>query len=410
MPDPAAVPHAASPPAASPPPARRPAEPAVPWVESPFFDELLAARGLSAEDQARARFLNENGYLVLEGFFDDALLDRARAEVEPLLASEAPEPRRSGHRFQDAWKESPAVREIATHPEILSLLGRLYGRRAIPFQTLNFSHGSEQRPHADTVHFNSIPERFMVGVWVALEDVGPDNGTLCYYPGSHRLPAYDFDDLELRFLNYNRADALEGETYADYDRYEDFVARRMAAAGLERRELTAPKGSVLVWAAGLVHGGVPVRRPGATRWSQVTHCYFEDCLYYVPIYSNRVTGDLYLKKITDLATGRPVRQVYRGLDLPEIPADGVYKLMLDRERPPGAADAERDVVRLVSNRHVKHLLDENRQLKEVDLANLRLAQNNLEAAIRGIEASASFRLGRALTAPARWLKRRLGAG
>lgn len=389
--------------------ARPPAQPAVPWVESPFFETLLPERGLSPEDEAHARFLHGNGYLLLESHFEPDLLDRARADVEPLFASDEPDPRRSGHRFQDAWKESAAVREIAGDGAILGLLERLYGRRPVPFQTLSFSHGSEQRAHSDRIHFDSIPERFMVGVWVALEDVGPDNGTLCYYPGSHRLPHYDFDDLQLRFLNHNREDALEGETYADYDRYEDFVEGLMAAAGLERVELTAPKGSVLIWSAGLVHGGTPVRRPGSTRWSQVTHCYFQDCLYYVPIYSNRAIGDLYLKKVADVTTGRPVRQVYRGLELPEIPADGVYKLVLDRERA-GEGAEERDVVRLVSNRHVKHLLDENRQLREVDLKNLRQAQKNLEGAIRDIEASASFRLGRALTAPLRWLKGLSGSG
>ncbi len=41
------------------------------------------------------------------------------------------------------------------------------------------------------VHFNSIPQRFMCGVWVAMEDIAPDNGPLHYYPGSHKLPFYD---------------------------------------------------------------------------------------------------------------------------------------------------------------------------------------------------------------------------
>jgi hypothetical protein len=241
----------------------------------------------------------------------------------------------------------------------------------------------------------------MCGVWVALEDVGPDNGTLVYYPGSHRLPDYAFDELDLRLLNHNRLDALAGETYAGYDRYEDFVERLMASHGLEPRLLEVPKGTALVWAAGLVHGGAPVGRPGSTRWSQVTHVYFADCVYYAPIYSNPSLGDLYLKRIVDVATGEPVRHVYRGLPLPELAADGAYKLMLDVEDG-------RDVVRTLSNRQLKHLTDENRRLREEDVPNLRRAQANLEQAIREIEGSPSFRLGRALTAPARWLRALLG--
>ena len=33
-----------------------------------------------------------------------------------------------------------------------------------------------------------MPEGFMCGVWVALEDMDMDNGPLVYYPGSHQLP------------------------------------------------------------------------------------------------------------------------------------------------------------------------------------------------------------------------------
>lgn len=382
----------------------------LPWVESPFFEDRLeektASGAISAQEALHARFLHENGYLVLENAFPEELVDRVRSEVEALFAAGDDDPRRAGHRFQDAWKDSPAVREMATYGPMLGLLERLYGRRPVPFQTLNFSHGSEQRPHADTIHFSSLPQRFLAGVWVALEDVGPDNGTLCYYPGSHRLPEYGFDELGLRLLNYNRLDALEGETYADYDRYEDFVEQLMEVRGLEREELTAKKGTALVWSANLVHGGVPVRREGATRWSQVTHVYFDDCVYLSPLYSNPATGDLYLKRITDLATGEPVRHVYRGLPLPDLPGDGVYKLMLDREDD-GAGGA-RDVVRVFSNRQLKHMVDENRYLREVDVPNLRRAQRNLEQAIREIESSPSLRIGRAVTAPGRWLKRLLG--
>ncbi|NJN44140.1 MAG: phytanoyl-CoA dioxygenase family protein, partial [Anaerolineae bacterium] len=92
-----------------------------------------------------------------------------------------------------------------------------------PFQTLDFRVGSEQRAHPDTVHFNSYPPRFLAGVWVALEDVGEDNGTLFYYPGSHKLPEAGFAELGLRVLNHNRAGALETFTYQDYDRFEDYV-------------------------------------------------------------------------------------------------------------------------------------------------------------------------------------------
>ena len=35
----------------------------------------------------------------------------------------------------------------------------------------------------------------MCGVWIALEDVDPDEGPLSYYPGSPRLPYVSAGDL-----------------------------------------------------------------------------------------------------------------------------------------------------------------------------------------------------------------------
>src|SRR5439155_23973453 len=71
----------------------------------------------------------------------------------------------------------------------------MYGRRAFPFQTLNFPVGTQQHFHTDSIHFSSVPERFMCGVWVALEDITEENGPLVYYPGSHRWPIYAAEHL-----------------------------------------------------------------------------------------------------------------------------------------------------------------------------------------------------------------------
>ena len=359
----------------------------LPWVESPFFSELLPQRELTAEEERQAKLFHERGYLIVEDAFSPDLVDRVRATIAPLFRPDAVDPRKSPNRFQDAWRDHPAVREMATDAGILDLLRRLYGREPVPFQTLNFERGSEQRAHSDTVHFNVVPRGYMCGVWVALEDVGPDNGTLYYYPGSNRLPDYDFNDLGLRYLNPNRLEVLEHHTYDDYDRYEDFVERLMGTHGLVREELSARRGSALIWAAGLVHGGGRIRDPATTRWSQVTHVYFADCLYYVPMLSNRVTGDIYLKRVTDVKSGEIVPHRYYGLTLPEIPVDGIYKLYFDVDG--NGAEA----IRLISNRDIKHLAEDNQELV---------------AALRAVERSPSHRLGRMITAPGRLLRRLLG--
>ena len=87
------------------------------------------------------------------------------------------------------------MRRLAAHPKIRRLLQAAYGRRPFAFQTLNFRRGSQQNLHSDTVHFNTEPQGFMAGVWIALEDVRPEAGPLIYKRGSHRLPVCNMQDL-----------------------------------------------------------------------------------------------------------------------------------------------------------------------------------------------------------------------
>ena len=100
--------------------------------------------------------------------------------------------------FQDAWRFDPRIKSFATASHIRKLLSTLYnGNKVTPFQTLNFRVGTQQPAHSDSIHFNSEPFGMMCGVWLALEDIGDDQGPLVYYPGSHKLPEMNFDALGL---------------------------------------------------------------------------------------------------------------------------------------------------------------------------------------------------------------------
>ena len=147
---------------------------------------MLSERKLDAESEQQVRTFAERGYLIVDdlGFADfEALAAEIAADIEPLHEDGKYKPGPS----------PPAVRRLATAPRILELL---CGRGPIPFQTLNFWRGSQQATHSDAYHFHSLPTHFVAGVWVAFEDVDDGNGPLHYYPGSHRLPDYDFLDDE----------------------------------------------------------------------------------------------------------------------------------------------------------------------------------------------------------------------
>lgn len=364
----------------------------VPWFESPFFAEELPARAGTGEQRRQASELREQGFLLIEDWFDPALLDRARTEVEPLFVPEVAQGPRSRGRVQDAWYECPAVHELACHPRVLQLLRWLYDREPFPFQTLSFRYGTEQRGHSDRSHFDTLPGGFMCGVWVALEDVGPENGTLFYYPGSHRLPSLSHDDLALGFTNPNRT-GPSGEE-ARRAAAEAFLERLVATAGLRRVELEAKKGTALLWTAGLVHGGSPILRPGSTRWSQVTHYFFHDCLYVTPMYGNATLGDVYLREAHDVASGLPVPHRYYDLEVQGFTGNGLYRLLLDVEESGGE---ERDLLWALPPTQLK-AIEAERDVLRINLRDYRQIVDDLTRSV-------SFRLGKALTAPLRMLRR-----
>jgi hypothetical protein len=254
-----------------------------PWFLSPGFEREIAERGLDPETEAIVRSFALNGYVILDdlGIDDfDSFADQVESDLEPLHEGAR------YNRIMDAWTVSEPIRRLATSPKILGLLETMYGRRPIPFQTLNFLRGSQQHTHSDAYHFHSYPKHFMCGVWVAFEDVDDDNGPLNYYPGSHRLPDYDF-------LCPSREGVLH-----------DYVDELIPRVGLTKELGYLRRGQALIWAANLLHGGEPVRKPDHTRKSQVTHCYFDGCSYLTPFRSDFARGKIFFRQITDVTTGK----------------------------------------------------------------------------------------------------------
>ncbi len=288
--------------------------PGVPSVESPFFDDLFPATTTDEELLRVARSLHRDGFAVLD-FPDPGIVaraDRIVAALTPVLAPDAPPrkgvPRTGERRIQDAFSFNEDVRSIAASPAMIALLTRLYGRPAFPFQTLNFATGSQQPHHSDCVHFSSVPERFMCGVWVALEDVGPDQGPLVYYPGSHRWPVYGNDQIGIRGSD----PASGGSQMAFHHLWDAMIAKE----GIAPVRFHPRKGQALIWAANLLHGGDRQHDPSRTRWSQVTHYYFENCAYYTPMHSDAFLGKIAFRKIRNAATGQRVPNRYVGRDIP----------------------------------------------------------------------------------------------
>ena len=74
--------------------------------------------------------------------------------------------------------------------------------------------------------------------------------------------------------------------------------------------LNIKKGQAIIWASNLLHGGEKILRPGASRHSQVTHYFFDDCVYYSPRLSDVAINKIYLTELWDINTGERMENRY----------------------------------------------------------------------------------------------------
>ena len=277
-------------------------------VKGSISKPLLSAPLSDEQCTAYAR----NGYLVFDPEIPSSIIDGIISDldgkyVDPLRTIDGVT--YSAGRIQDAWKASSHVKAAALAPKVLAILEQLYRRKPLPFQTLNFSRGTEQAAHSDTIHFNSVPATYMCGVWLALEDMDMDVGPLVYYSGSHKLPEVTLDDLGVRIqfmvtpyydwmirlkrrlkpepgpLPPTPSENIHESVYSKY--YEPFIADLVATSGMKPSYGTIKKGQALLWAANLLHGGASRRDESRTRYSQVMHYFFEGCKYYTPLCERR---------------------------------------------------------------------------------------------------------------------------
>ncbi|MEZ5018414.1 MAG: phytanoyl-CoA dioxygenase family protein [Flavipsychrobacter sp.] len=275
----------------------------LPWIESPFFNAELEASDLSKEDKSFVKQFADEGYVTFDPQISDELIDKVIRELEPKFKKIEGD----DLRIQDAWTFNDNVRRIATMEIVYEKLRLLYQREPIPFQTLNFPVGTQQNTHSDMIHFNSIPQRFMCGVWIAFEDIDANNGPLHYYPRSHKLPFYDLLDMGIKASD-NREKKKAMMTYLD--NYETFIQEVVRTLELKKEILNIKKGQALIWAANLLHGGEKIKTPGRSRHSQVTHYYFENCMYYAPRYSDIAINKIYMTDLVNIETGKKLENKY----------------------------------------------------------------------------------------------------
>lgn len=264
----------------------------LPWTESPFFYDLLESSNLTDEEKQMAINFHEKGYLIIDleltdeylsgvinDMYDAIKRDSVKLQAEFYTYSDSP-------RIFEEWRNSDNIKDLCLHPKLIKTLEFLYNKEAFPFSTINFIKGSNQPLHSDAIHFHTIPQLWMSGVWVALEDTTTENGTLNIVPGSHKWGVYDYQSLGLP-----HPDEYEDGEKNNYRIYEDLIRGLVEAYNVDVVPVPLKKGQALIWAANLLHGGMQIVDENSTRLTQAIHYFYKDCTrYYHPMFSNVYEG------------------------------------------------------------------------------------------------------------------------
>lgn len=248
-----------------------------PWLDQDNYrDSLLASERYSSFPQhIQDQILqwHDKGFLNLKGLFSIEEINAINNEIDSLIASGKVDYNFTGRKIMFAFKHSELLRKVIHERRILDILDFVMGKEMVPFQSINFTKGSEQEAHSDSIHMTTFPLGYLNGVWIALEEIHADNGPVYYYPGSHKFPY---------LLNENYDHGGDAFTIGEnaYLRYEQEIAKRVEESGIQAVEYHAKPGDVLVWHANLIHGGKKMSPGFDSRKSMVIHYFGKDVLCY----------------------------------------------------------------------------------------------------------------------------------
>ena len=166
---------------------------------------------------------------------------------QPALAAE--ERARFVRKFMDFTAQHPPLAEAAQLPELLSVVKALGGEPMQLFQEMALlkpPHGREKPWHQDHAYFNFPLTTKIIGVWIALEAVRPENGCMFVLAGGH---------LSGPRTHFMRRDWQLCDTEAE---------------GFVRTAVPMQAGDLLLFDGKLPHG-TPINQTDETRWALQYH-------------------------------------------------------------------------------------------------------------------------------------------
>lgn len=120
--------------------------------------------------------------------------------------------------------------------------------------------------HQDTAYVVVSSPLKVAACWIALEDIEPGSGELCYYEGSHHLPDFPF-----RANSKHWSPERDGNEL--HQQFLESLHVNSKAMNFPLRKFQPKRGDALLWHADLAHGGAEISHPNfnVTRRSLVAH-------------------------------------------------------------------------------------------------------------------------------------------
>jgi ectoine hydroxylase-related dioxygenase (phytanoyl-CoA dioxygenase family) len=234
----------------------------------------------------KLEFWRENGYVVLENVLPKHWLDLFWNEVEDTIQNhekhtatglvyqfndQKPTQLKNipkellkgiGSRINDYHNTSIGAKRIMTHRHIVTFLKAALAPELTAFQSLVFKYSSQQPTHQDFPWVTSNIPSHLAAAWIPCEDVHADSGPLFYYPGSHKIPKFNFGRTGILKKDISLFNPIQFSEYLD---------KTCKEHGIDKKVLLIKKGDILIWHGGLAHGGSIINNPEMTRKSFVCH-------------------------------------------------------------------------------------------------------------------------------------------
>lgn len=243
------------------------------WIDEPDATDRLNKLRLSDVTRNIIASIITEGFAIVPRAVPDSVCKNLVTDYEEYVKkfpeSEYRDSNNHNVRFVNFHLASPNGMIVATNSVAHDAISEMFRAESCAYTSLFFKHGSQQALHRDTPHFCTYPEDSFFGLWTALEDVTEENGPLVYVPGSHRLaipPAESYVNGIGRIVRV----MTKKNVRAALEKYNSDVIA--AAQTLPTRKATIKRGDIVIWHPKLVHGGSIISKPGATRYSLVTHC------------------------------------------------------------------------------------------------------------------------------------------